>query len=540
MNTAVTPARAGFLDNLKHDFFASVVVFLVALPLCMGIALASGVPIEAGIITGIVGGIIVGALSGAPMQVSGPAAGLTVVIIGIVNDARLEPGALGIIVLAAGLLQVIAGVLKLGQWFRAVSPAVIQGMLAGIGVIIFSSQIHFMVHDTPPGTTLQNIASIPAAFQKGIFPIEWTPHHQAAYLGLITILIIVFWQNGAPKRVKLIPGALVAVTAATVIAYFTDLEIHRVVLPENLFQTLSVPGWAQFKHLLEGPYITSVLTVAIIASAETLLCANAVDQLHTGPRTKYDKELAAQGIGNAICGLFGALPMTGVIVRSSANVAAGARTRLSAILHGFWLLVFVSFLAGVLAHVPQATLAAILVYTGYKLVNIKAVKRIWSDSPSEVIIYFATLISIVCFDLLTGVGIGIGLAIFKLVYTVSHLSITYEDDAEANRALMHLRGAATFVSLPKLAQALDRVPPNRELQVFLDHLDYVDHACLTLLMDWEKQHKSTGGRLLMDWDDLHPRFRRQGLNANVDEIAKTAQANGILRRQGQQLEQTHE
>lgn len=540
MASEALPARAGLLENLKHDFPSSIVVFLVALPLCMGIALASGVPIAAGIITGIVGGIVVGALAGSPLQVSGPAAGLTVIILDIVNNPNLGLSSLGIIVLAAGALQIVAGLLKLGQWFRAVSPAVIQGMLAGIGVIIFSSQIHLMVDDQPPGSTLDNIRSIPAAIEKGIFPIDWSVHHQAAYLGLFTILVIVLWQLWAPRKLKVLPAALLAVTAATVIAYFTDLGILRISLPGNLMDSLSVPGLDQVKHLAERPYIIAAITVAIIASAETLLCANAVDQLHSGPRTRYDKELAAQGVGNTICGLFGALPMTGVIVRSSANIEAGARTRLSAILHGIWLLIFVSFLASILAHVPKATLAAILVYTGYKLVNIKAVKRIWNDSPSEVIIYVATLGSIVWFDLLTGVLVGVALAILKLAYTVSHLSIKFEDEPEANRSVMHLRGAATFVSLPKLAAALDRVPQNRELQVFLDHLDYVDHACLTLLMDWERQHKTTGGRLLMDWDDLHPRYRRQGLNASGDEIYRANESNGGIRRRQMTLEGAHE
>jgi len=540
MTTKPPPANAGFLNHLRHDFLASIVVFLVALPLCMGIAIASGVDVSRGIITGIIGGIVVGVLAGAPLQVSGPAAGLTVIILGIVNNPNLGVGALGIIVLGAGAVQIAAGALKLGQWFRAVSPAVIQGMLAGIGVIIFSSQIHIMVHDKPRATPVENLMSIPEAFQKGVFPISWTVHHQAAYLGLITILIIVLWQLGAPKKIRVVPGALVAVTAATVISYFTDLGINKITLPDNLLDSLAIPTIGQFEHLLEAPYIKEVLTVALIASAETLLCANAVDQLHTGPRTKYDKELMAQGVGNTICGVFGALPMTGVIVRSSANVAAGAHSRMSAIMHGVWLLVFVSLLAGVLAHVPVATLAAILVYTGYKLINIKAVKRLWKESRSEVVIYLATLIGIVYFDLLTGVFIGIGLAVLKLVYTFSHLSIDFEDDPEAGRAVLHLRGAATFVSLPRLAAALERVPPNRDLQVFLDHLDYVDHACLTLLMNWEEQHKATGGRLMMDWDELHPRFRRQSLNARGDELARATAGGGAITRHSMAKEHAHD
>jgi MFS superfamily sulfate permease-like transporter len=173
-------------------------------------------------------------------------------------------------------------------------------------------------------------------------------------------------------------------------------------------------------------------------------------------------------------------------------------------------------------------------------VNVKAIKRLWKDSPSELIIYFATLIGIVYFDLLTGVFIGIGLAVVKLVYTVSHLSIKVDDDPDSHRAVMHLRGAATFVSLPKLAAALEKIPPNRDLQVFLDHLDYVDHACLTLLMDWETQHKSTGGRLLIDWDDLRPRFNRQSLNATGGELINATGRNGETSLTEPQLERVHE
>jgi len=251
----------------------------------------------------------------------------------------------------------------------------------------------------------------------------------------------------------------------------------------------------------------SALVVALIASAETLLCSTAVDQMHSGPRTRYDRELVAQGIGNSVCGLLGALPMTGVIVRSAANVQAGGTTRASAILHGLWLLVFVGLLGFVLRSIPIASLAAVLVYIGYKLVNLKQVKELAKYGWGEVVIFFATMIGIVATDLLTGVLVGIGLSAVKLLYKFSHLQANFKTDTKSNRSVLALEGAATFLRLPRLAAELDRVPGSAELHVDFERLDYIDHACLDLLMNWAKQHEATGGRLVIDWDSLHANFR---------------------------------
>jgi MFS superfamily sulfate permease-like transporter len=251
----------------------------------------------------------------------------------------------------------------------------------------------------------------------------------------------------------------------------------------------------------------AALVVALIASAETLLCATAVDQMHNGPRTRYDRDLVAQGVGNTVCGLLGALPMTGVIVRSAANVQAGGTTRASAIMHGAWLLLFVGLLGFVLRSIPIASLAAVLVYTGYKLVNLKQVKELWKYGWGEVVIYFATMIGIVATDLLTGVLVGIGLSAAKLLYTFAHLNVQIHPATESNRTVLSLHGTATFLRLPRLAAALDKVPGSSELHVEFEHLDYIDHACLDLLMNWAKQHEATGGRLVIDWDSLHANFR---------------------------------
>ena len=258
-------------------------------------------------------------------------------------------------------------------------------------------------------------------------------------------------------------------------------------------------------HGLGFTVVTAGLALAFVASAETLLCATAVDKMHNGPRTRFNQELAAQGIGNMLCGLLGALPMTGVIVRSSANVEAGAKTRASAFLHGVWLLVFCAALPFVLAQIPTAVLAAVLVFTGYKLVNVAAIKDLAKVGQGEVFIYAATLVGIVTVDLLTGVILGIALSLGRIVYDVSHLEIDVTEDEENGRVDLVLHGSATVLRLPKLAETLERVPPDADLHVSFDALTYIDHACFDLLVSWEKQH---GGTLTIDWGALEARFRR--------------------------------
>lgn len=500
----------GFLKTFPKDLLASVVVFLVALPLCMGIAIASGVPPEkaaaAGLMTGIVGGIVVGLLGGSPLQVSGPAAGLTVIVYEMIQEYGWEK--VGIIIVAAGAIQVAAGVLRIGPWFRAVSPAVIYGMLSGIGVLIFASQFHIMLDDAPKGSGLMNLISIPEAVYKGILPSGEVQHECAARIGILTILAIVLW-NLLPKRIRLIPAALIAVVIASVVTVWLDLPIRKVVVPANLLEAVALPVLPTWEELTHWQRMAiSAVSLAFIASAETLLCATAVDKLHQGPRTNYDRELAAQGVGNIICGLIGALPMTGVIVRSAANVDAGAKTRLSAFLHGVWLLLFVAAFPHVLSYIPTAALAALLVYTGYKLINFKIIPTLAEYGWSEVAIYAATVVFIVATDLLTGVVIGIVLAVIKLAWTFSTLEIAVTRDQVNRRTIMHLRGAATFIQLPKLAAALEQVPPNSHLHVHFEELTYIDHACLDLLINWEKQHEATGGTLDIDWEGLEARFRR--------------------------------
>lgn len=500
-----------------QDLLASVVVFLVALPLCMGISIASGMPPTAGIITGIIGGLIVGVLAGSPLQVSGPAAGLSVLVLQFVQANGVEM--LGVVVLFAGLFQLAAGVLRLGQWFRAVSPAVIHGMLAGIGVLILVAQFHVMLDGKPLGTGIQNLIGMPGAL---LTAIEVGDHRlKAAGIGLLTIVTIAGWSF-APKSWRLMPAPLVGVVVAMLAAGLLGLsDIHYVVVPDNIWSTVVFPTPDNLMRILEAPILIGAISIAFIASAETLLCATAVDQMHRGPRTKYDRELSAQGVGNALCGLLGVLPMTGVIVRSSANVDAGAVTRLSAIMHGVWLLLFASVLPFTLSYIPISALAAVLVYTGYKLAYPKIVPTLQKFGTSEVAIYFITVATIVATNLLAGVVVGLVLSLLKLLYAFSHLEVRKVEEPNSNRVDLHLKGAATLIRLPMLASELEGLKPNTHVHIHIDDLDYIDHACIDLLTNWDRQHKASGGSLEIEWEGLTQKYQnRSGLRARAEATGR--------------------
>lgn len=484
------------------DFLASVVVFLVALPLCLGIAIASGAPPMTGLITGIIGGIVVGWLAGSPLQVSGPAAGLVALVAEIITDYQMQ--GLGLILILAGVLQSLAGFLKLGQWFRAISPAVIQGMLAGIGVLIVGSQIHVMLDVTPESNGLANILSIPQTLTKGVFPQENATHLWAAMIGAISFAVITLW-NLLPAKVKLIPASLMAVMVGVIIAQWVNFPIRYVELPGSILSGLTLPTLNSVGLLADPQVWVWVLTIAIVASAETMLSVTAVDHMQDGPRAHYDKEMIAQGVGNTLCGLVGALPMTGVIVRSSANVHAGAQTRLSAVLHGVWLLGLVSFFPKVLELIPTASLAAILVYTGLRLVSISAIRRLWGIAKTEVLIYAVTLVMVVGTNLLEGVIAGSLVAILKLLYTLSDLTgkSVENEDGSVN---VYLKGSATFLSLPKLVAILEQQPPGRQLTIYIDELNYFDYSCLEALESLEHQYHLSGGVLSVEWQALRDKL----------------------------------
>jgi MFS superfamily sulfate permease-like transporter len=501
---AVNGGAAGRLqETLPRDLLASLVVFLVALPLCMGIAIASGVPPAKGLITGIVGGLVVGMLAGCPLQVSGPAAGLAVIVFELVRGHGLD--ALGPVLFLAGLIQLAAGIGRVGAWFRMISPAVVSGMLAGIGVLIILSQSHVLVDAQPKPGGLQNLLALPRSALDAITSPGLDGAKAAGLVGIATIALMWAWDKLRPARLRFVPGALIAVFATTAMALLSGLDLRRVDVPSNLLDAVDLLGASGFAQLAQPSVLLLALTVALIASAETLLSASAVDRMHDGPRTQYNRELGAQGIGNLICGLLGALPMTGVIVRSSANVQAGARTRLSTVLHGAWLLLFIAMLPGILRLTPVAALAGVLVYTGFKLVDARQIRQLSGYGWGSVAIYFATMLTIVASDLLTGVLVGFGASLLRLAWNASRLHTELRQDAGSREAFLSLQGAATFLRVPHLSSVLERVPPGTRLHLDVEQLRHVDHACLDLLQEWARSGEAQGSELVVDWNHLHRR-----------------------------------
>ncbi|SNX64672.1 MFS superfamily sulfate permease-like transporter [Streptomyces sp. TLI_55] len=470
--------------HLRQDFAASLVVFLVALPLCVGVAVASGVPAELGLVTGIVGGIVAGCMRGSSLQVSGPAAGLTVLVFEAVREFGLP--VLGVIVLATGLLQILMGTLKLGRWFRAISVSVVEGMLAGIGLVLIAGQLYAMADTEAPASGLGKIAGLPGALVDAFGD---SGALASLGLGVGTIAVLVLWKR-MPAAVRTVPGPLAAVGLATLAALVFSMPVATVEV-QGLLGSVQPPSFSAFGELASVGVLATIVAFTLIASAESLFCAAAVDRLHDGPRTEYDKELVAQGAGNALCGVLGALPMTAVIVRSAANVQAGARTRASRVLHGVWLLLFAALLPGVLAYIPIPALAGILVYSGAKLIPVREVVSLWREHRGEALILVVTAVSIVAVSMFEGVLIGLALAVAKTAWEASHLKLEVVDKG-AGPVQAYLSGNATFLRLPKILDSLESLPQDRPVELDLSGLHHLDHACRTALENWAERHSAVG------------------------------------------------
>ncbi|MCQ8775116.1 SulP family inorganic anion transporter [Streptomyces telluris] len=478
---------AALRRDLRADFTASLVVFLIAVPLSVGIAVASGVPVELGLVTGVVGGILTGLLPGSSLQVSGPAAGLTVLVYEAVREFGLT--ALGVLVLTAGLLQIAMGLLRLGRWFRAISVAVIQGMLAGIGLVLMASQIYAMADARPPAGGPAKIAGLPDLIIETLIS---TDALLAAAVGVGTIAVLVLWPHWQ-KGAQFVPAPLVAVALATAVVGSLSLPVARIEV-SGMLDAIQPPGSADFALLGEMSVLGTVLAFALIASAETLFSAAAVDRLHEGPRTDYNKELIAQGAGNTVCGALGALPMTAVIVRSSANVRAGAKTKAARVLHGVWLLVFVSLVPWALELIPVAALAGVLMHAGWKLLPFQDIVRLWREHRGEAVVLVVTTGAIVVTNLFEGVVLGLLMAVAKAAWESSHVHVetqTTEDGTVRVRVL----GNANFLRLPKILDELDAsLPPSgRNVELDLSGLRHMDHACRSVLTAWAERNAECRG-----------------------------------------------
>ncbi|AVT32247.1 carbonic anhydrase [Plantactinospora sp. BC1] len=484
-----------FRHDARYDLPSSLVVFLVAVPLSLGIAAASNAPVAAGLIAAVVGGVVAGLFGGSALQVTGPAAGLTVVVAELVS--RFGWTATCAITAAAGLLQVGFGLCRIARTALALSPAIVHGMLAGIGLTIVLGQLHVLLGGEPGTTPVRNLIDLPAQLA--------TRHDHAAVIGLTVIGLLVLWPR-LPAPVRRIPGPLVAVTLATLAALvWNDVDLARVEMPGSLLAAVHLPA------LPAGDWpavAAAVLTVAVIASVESLLSATAVDRLaadraargerRTTP-TNLDREMIGQGLANGVSGLLGGLPVTGVIVRSSTNVNAGARTRASAVLHGVWVLLFAVLLVVLVERIPLAALAGLLVVVGLQLVKISDIRRV--RRHRELAVYVVTALGVVVLNLLEGVLVGLVLAVVlilrRVVWARVHAERVRGGPAGREHWSVHVEGTLSFLAIPRLSVVLGRVPPGSTVDLELV-TDFLDHAAFDHLDSWVRQHETTGGRVRLD------------------------------------------
>ena len=481
--------------NLKKDIPSSIVVFLVALPLCLGIALASGAPLFSGILSGIIGGIVVASFSGSELSVSGPAAGLTVIVLNAITDL----GSFDIFLMAifvAGLIQILLGILKAGTIGNYFPNSVIIGMLAAIGIILILKQLpHAVGYDADyegDQSFLQNdqentfsaILSSLSKFTGG-----------AIMISLVSLAVLIIWPK--VKKIAIVPAPLIVVVLGVVMAELfkgTGFALNA----DQLVQIPVVTSFLEFQNLFVFPDFTSItnpkvwtvaLTIAIVASLETLLSLEAVDKIDPIKRVSpTNRELIAQGIGNSIAGLIGALPMTAVIVRSSANVNAGGRTKVSAILHGVFLMLSVLLIPLLINKIPLSCLAAILLLVGYKLAKISLFKQMWQDGKDQFIPFMVTVIAVVSTDLLIGVGVGLSVGVFFLLRNNYRNPYFYTLDKSEGKDIIRLKLAqeVSFLNKGAIQHVLTHMPANTTVIIDGTNSLFIDKDVLDTIHDYEQ------------------------------------------------------
>ena len=515
--------------NAAADIPASVVVFLVALPLCLGIALGSGAPLFSGIIAGIVGGIVIGLLSGSALSISGPAAGLTAIVaIAIGKMPAYEAFLVSVVI--AGILQLVLGTLRAGIIGDYIPNSVIRGMLASIGLVLVLKQFpHLIGYDkdySGDETFFQQMDSS-NTFSDLINSINnITPF--ALMIGLISIIILLIWDRPALKKKKIfkyLPGPLVVVVVGILInVFFSDPGTRNSLSIKQLVNLPVATDFASFSSFFMFPkweYLNNVsvwtvgLTLALVASIETLLGIEAIDKLDPlKRRTPANRELKAQGVGNIISGLLGGLPLTSVIVRGSANVEAGAKSKFSTIMHGFLILLTVLFIPGFLNKIPLSALAAILIITGYKLFKPSIFKQVYQKGWDQFLPFIITLLAILLTDLLVGIIIGTFMALFSLIKSnfKSAVMVVHND----NKYLVRFRKDISFLNKPIVKEKLESVPANAYVLIDMTRADFIDkdiidvvneflqHAHLkNIVVEIKKSHFKAGHQLVQDQSTIH-------------------------------------
>ncbi|GHA31463.1 transporter [Streptomyces tauricus] len=464
------------------DLSASVAVFLIALPLSLGIALATGAPLQAGLVAAAAGGLVAGRLGGSPLQVSGPAAGLTVVTADLIQKYGWRTTCA--ITVLAGLVQLGLGFLRVARSALAVSPAIVHGMLAGIGITIAVAQLHIVLGGSPSSSVVDNIRALPAQLS----------HLQVAALSMsaLTLTVLLAWPR-VPGRVgrmlRTVPAALVAVAAATTTAALAGLTLPKVDLPS--WRSHALAG------LPEGPalgIVAAVLTTTLVCSVQSLLGAVAVDKLTARRpaqqgRSDLDRELLGQGAANIVSGTLGGLPVAGVAVRTSANVQAGALSRNSTMLHGVWITVAALLMVPFLELIPLAALAALVMAVGIQMVSLHHIRTV--TRHREVLVYAVTTLAVVVLGVLEGVTLGIAMAVGVALHRLTRTRITRSVGPDGVHHV-RVRGQLTFLAVPRLSRALHLVPPGADAVIELDG-SFMDHAAYESLHDWQSAHTSHGG-----------------------------------------------
>ncbi len=483
----------------RADLLPGMVVFLVALPLCLGIAVASGAPPFAGIISGIIGGIIVGALSNSNVSVTGPAAGLIAIVLVAITQLGYENFLLAVVI--AGAIQLSLGFAKAGGISSYFPTSVIEGMLVAIGIIIIKKELpHAIGYDLEHEGdfySYQLLKEDEGFFGELIHSFNFA-HTGAIIVAIVSLAIIIaFNKVPALKKIKALPGALVAVAAGILMnalfeAFQPSLLIaneHLVKLPKaasvgdfiNQFSTPNFSGFANPQVWITG------LTIAIVASIESLLCLEAGDKMD--PYKRYsdaNTELKAQGIGNILSGFIGGLPMTSVIVRTTANINAGAKTKFSAIVHGLLLLLTVILIPGILNMIPMASLAAILLMIGWKLASPKVFKHMWQSGLQQFIPFIITVIAVVFTDLLKGVGVGLIVSIFYILKGNMKLAYRFSKDKYQEGEIIHIDLAqeVSFLNKAAIKQTLSDLPANSKVIIDAGNTVYIDFDVLQLIRDF--------------------------------------------------------
>lgn len=486
--------------HFKSDLPAGIVVFLVAMPLCLGIALASGAPFFSGIIAGIIGGIVIGFMSNSHLSVSGPAAGLAAIVLASITKlGAFETFLLAVVI--AGVIQMILGFLKAGAIANYFPSSVIKGMLTAIGIIIIMKQIpHAFGYDKNAEGDLNFLQVDGENTFSGLINSISKIDLGATIICLISLAILILWERPFfKKKLKLLPGGLVAVIIAVLLnEIFTvsgnsmaisGSQLVNVPVANNFNEFLGFFTLPDFSQLANMDVYIVALTIAAVASIETLLCVEAVDKIDPDKRaTSPNRELVAQGVGNMASGLIGGLPITSVIVRSSANLNAQAKSKLSTIFHGMLILVCVTLIPALLNKIPLAALAAILLMTGYKLCNIALFKKMFAIGKYQWVPFVATVVAIVFTDLLTGVGIGLFVSILALLYGNYKNSYYFhkEKHHEGETILIHLSEEVSFLNKASIKLTLEHLPENSTVIIDAYDSQYIDYDVLELIRDFKE------------------------------------------------------